>query len=85
MGSAWVSTSNINDAGKEVLSFLALHQATVCNPWFEKRDIYKERWQHLMFKQWKLRQFRELEVERDRGVCVDVTAKRRAGCNTITT
>lgn len=35
-----------NDAGRELLSFLSSHQATVCNTWFEKKDIHKQTWQH---------------------------------------
>ena len=31
----------VNDAGKELLQFLTLNEATVCNTWFEKKDIYK--------------------------------------------
>ena len=26
----------ISDAGKELFSFLAFHEATFCNTWFEK-------------------------------------------------
>ena len=29
----------INDAGKELLAFLSLHQTTFCNTWFTKKDI----------------------------------------------
>ena len=36
----------VNDAGKELLSFLLCHQAAVCNTWFEKKDVYKQTWQH---------------------------------------
>ena len=36
----------VNEAGKELLSFLSCHQATVCNTWFEKKDVYKQTWQH---------------------------------------
>ena len=33
----------VNDAGKELLSFLAVNKATVCNTWFEKNiHIYKQ-------------------------------------------
>ena len=31
-----------NDAGRDLLSFLSSHQATVCNNWFEKKDIHKQ-------------------------------------------
>jgi len=30
----------INDAGKEPLSFLSIHQATVYNTWFQKKIIH---------------------------------------------
>ena len=29
----------MNDAGKELLSFLSLNEATVCNTWFQKMPI----------------------------------------------
>ena len=29
----------LNDAGKELLYFLSLNEATVCNTWFKKKDI----------------------------------------------
>ena len=31
----------VNDAGKELLSFLLCHQAAVCNTWFEKKNTSK--------------------------------------------
>ena len=31
-----------NEAGKELLSLLAINEATVCNTWFNKKDIYKQ-------------------------------------------
>ncbi len=37
---------DLNDAGRELLSFLATNKATVCNSWFKKRDIQKQTWQH---------------------------------------
>ena len=36
----------LNEAGKELLSFLSTNEATVCNSWFQKRDIQKQTWQH---------------------------------------
>ena len=41
-----------NDAGKEVLAYLAAHQATVCNTWFRKKKIHLATWQHLRSKEW---------------------------------
>ena len=32
----------INDFGRELLSFLALHQAMVCNTWLRKKDVHKQ-------------------------------------------
>ena len=43
---------SVNDAGKELLSFLSLHQTTVCNTWYQKDDIYRQTWQHPKSKQW---------------------------------
>ena len=43
---------DLNDAGKELLSFLAINGATVCNTWFTKKSIYKQTWQHPKSKQW---------------------------------
>ena len=37
---------DLNEAGKELLSFLSANEATVCNTLFEKKDIYKQTWQH---------------------------------------
>ena len=30
----------VNEAGKELLTFLSLNKVTVCNTWFTKKDIY---------------------------------------------
>ena len=70
-----------NDAGKEFLSFLSCHQATVCNTWFVKRDIHKQTWQHPKSKQWSCIDFVVMK-QRDRKLCMDVAARRGAMCNT---
>ena len=44
--------AEVNEAGKELLTFLSLNVATVCNTWFSKRDIYKQTWQHTKLKRW---------------------------------
>ena len=67
-----------NDSGKELLTFLALHQATVCKSWFRKKDIHKQTWQHPKSKQWSCVMMRP----QDRGLCLDVAARRGAKCNT---
>lgn len=38
--------SVMNDAGSELLFFLLLYQASVCNTWFQKRNIDKWTWRH---------------------------------------
>ena len=70
-----------NDCGRELLSFLSLHQATVCNTWFRKKDIYKQTWQHPKSKQWSCIDYAMMR-QRDRGKCLDVTVRRGAECNT---
>ena len=71
-----------SDSGKELLSLiLSLHQAMVCNTWFEKRDIHKQTWQHPKSKKWSCIDFVVMR-QRDRGMCMDVAAKRGAVCNT---
>ena len=34
----------INDTGKDLLSFLSVHWATVCNTWFAKKAIHQQTW-----------------------------------------
>ena len=72
-----------NDAGMELLSFLSshTHQATICNTWFEKKDIHKQTWQHPRSKQWSCIDF-IVVMQKDRKLCQDVTVKRGAVCNT---
>ena len=36
----------IYEAGRELLSFLAINEASVCNTCFPKREIHKHTWQH---------------------------------------
>ena len=36
----------LNEAGMELLSFLSTNEATVCNTWFQKKEIHKQTWQH---------------------------------------
>ena len=31
----------LNEAGKELLSFLSINEATVCNTWYQKKGIHK--------------------------------------------
>ena len=76
-----INSRTLDDAGRELLSFLSSHQATVCNTWFEKKDIHKQTWQHPKSKQWSCIDL-VVREERNRGICVDVAVKRGAVCNT---
>ena len=71
----------VNDDGKELLSFLSAHQATICNTWYMKQDIYKQTWQHPKSKQWSCIDF-VITHQRDRRMCVDASVRRGAECNT---
>ena len=42
--------AEVNQTGTELLTFLSLNEATVCNTWFPKKGIHKQTWQHLMSK-----------------------------------
>ena len=42
----------LNEAGRDLLSFLSTNEATVCNTWFQKRRIYKQTWQHPKSRKW---------------------------------
>ena len=67
--------------GKELLTFLAVHQATVCNTWFRNKDTHNQTWQHPKSKQWSYIDYVMMR-QWDRGLCLDVTARRGAKCNT---
>ena len=71
----------VNDAGRELLSFLSSHQAIICNTWFEKKTIHKQTWLHPKSKQWSSIDFVVMR-QRDRRLCQDVTVRRGAVCNT---
>ena len=70
-----------NDAGKELLGFLSTLQATVCNTWFQKKEIHRVTWQHPKSKQWSCIDY-VIMRESDRRMWSDVTVKRGAECNT---
>ena len=70
-----------NDAGKELLSFLGLNEATICNTWFVKKDIHKSTWQHPKSKKWHCIDFAIMR-QKDRARCIDAAVKRGAECNT---
>ena len=66
-----------NDAGTELLTFLAAQEVTICNTWFQKKDIYKQTWKHPRSKRWHCIDFIAMR-QKDRGQCSDVVVKRGA-------
>ncbi len=42
----------LNSSGEELLSFLSMNAATVCNTWFKKKDTHLQTWQHPRTKRW---------------------------------
>ena len=63
-----------NEAGKELLSYLGLNEATVCNIWFEKKDIHKSTWQHPKYKKYHRIDFAIIR-QRDCARCIDAAVK----------
>ena len=70
-----------NDAGRELLTFLSINEATVCNTWFPKRMIHKHTWQHPKSKRWHCINF-AIVRQRDQKRCLYVCVKRGAEYNT---
>jgi len=71
----------LNEAGRDLLSFLSTHEVTVCNTWFQKRRIYKQTWQHPKSRKWHCIDCAIMRKEHQRK-CLDVCVKRGANCNT---
>ncbi|XP_065886632.1 uncharacterized protein [Dysidea avara] len=71
----------LNDAGRELLSFLSSHEGMVCNTRFQKKDIHKQTWQHPKSGAWHCIDY-ILMHQKDRRSCLDVSVKRGAVCNT---
>ena len=71
---------DLNEAGEQLLSFLATNEATVCNTWFKKKDIYKQTWQHPKSQKWHCIDFVITKKDYQRR-CLDVSVMRGAGCN----
>ncbi len=68
-----------NDAGKELLSFLSLNTATICNTWFEKKPMQQQTWQHPKTKDWHAIDF-IIVHQRDRYLCQDCRVICSADC-----
>lgn len=68
-----------NESGRELLNFLSLNEATICNTWFQKRPMYKQSWQHPMTKKWHAIDF-IIVHQRDRQLCTDCRVVCNADC-----
>ena len=71
----------LNDAGRELLSFLSTNEATVCNTWFQKRDISKQTWQHPKSQKWHCIDYLIMR-KTHRRKCLDVPVMHGADYNT---
>ena len=71
----------LNDAGRELLSFLSINEATICNTWFMKKAIHKQTWQHPRSRQWHCIDY-SIMRRAHHWRCVDITVKRGSDCNT---
>ena len=71
----------LNEAGKELLSFLSTNEATMCNSWFQKRDIQKQTWQHPKSRKWHCIDY-VIMRQAHRRKCLDVSVMRGAEYNT---
>ena len=60
----------LNEAGKELLSFLSVNEATVCNTWFEKKAMQKQTWQHPKLRLWHCTDY-AIMTKNDRRMCLD--------------
>ena len=68
-------------AGTELLTFLSINEASVCNTWFPKRGIHKQNWQHPKSKRWHCINF-AIVWQAHRRRCLDASVKRDAECHT---
>ena len=71
----------LNDAGRELSSFLLCHEIAVGNTCFEKKNIHKQTWQHPKSKKWNCIDY-VMMSQRDKKYCLDVCMRRGAYCNT---
>ena len=71
---------DINEARKELLSFLSVNEVTICNTWFKKRDVRKQTWHHPKSKKWHCIDY-VIVRQAHRRMCLDVSVMRGAECN----
>ena len=71
----------MNEAGRELLSFLSINGATVCNTWFKKKEVHKHTWQHPKSKCWHCIDYAVMRKS-EQWRCTDAMVVRGAMCNT---
>ena len=69
----------LNSLGRELFYFFSSNNATVCNTWFQKRDIHKSTRRHPRSGQWKCIDFIAV-AQAHRQFCLDVRVLRSAEC-----
>ncbi len=69
----------LNTSGEELLSFLSMNEATVCNTWFRKKSTQKQTWQHPRTKQWHCIDF-VIVSQYTRRRCLDCQVITSAEC-----
>jgi len=69
----------MNESGKNLLSFCAMNELIVMNTLFEKSNVFKYTWQHLGTKHWHCIDS-IIMWKRDRSLCQDVNTRHSAEC-----
>ena len=71
----------VNDAGRELFTFLIINEVALCNTWFLKKEIHKSTWEHHKSKR---RHCIDFAVVRQRieERCLDASVKRGGNSNT---
>ncbi|XP_065195630.1 craniofacial development protein 2-like [Sycon ciliatum] len=68
-----------NESGAELLLFLHMNDAAVCNTWFQKRAFHKQSWQYPRTKQWHAIDFIIMH-HKDRRLCRDCRVVLNGDC-----
>ncbi len=70
----------LNSSGEELLSFLSMNAATVCNTWFQKKDTHLQTWQHPRTKCWHCIDYL-IVSQQSRRRCTDAQVIPSAECS----
>ena len=72
---------DVIEAGRELLTFLSINEATIYNTWFMKRYIYKQTWKHPKSNKWFCIDYAIMQ-QLHRKKCVNASVMRGAECHT---